>query len=102
MKGLGFSVFSERVHVTLAVWRDAAKVCVLEMSVISIQPAFSRCTFKCKQLNISKRQSSGQLIRACKPRANLNTLEEHQLPENLLNIVKSFQLVRFMLSIFFL
>jgi sulfur transfer protein SufE len=34
------------------------------------------------------------LIRACKPCTNLNSVEEHELPENLFNIVKSFQLVK--------
>jgi len=50
-----------------------------EMLVISIQPAISHCNFRCKRLNNFQRHSSR---------------EEHELPENLFNIVKSFQLVR--------
>lgn len=65
-----------------------------EMLVISIQPAISHCNFRCKRLNNSQRHSSRQLIRACKPCTNLNSVEEHELPENLFNIVKSFQLVK--------
>ncbi|CAL6299246.1 unnamed protein product [Bathycoccus prasinos] len=63
-----------------------------EMLVISIQPAISHCNFRCKRLNNFQRHSSRQLIRACKPCTNLNSVEEHELPENLFNIVKSFQL----------
>ncbi|CAL6299223.1 unnamed protein product [Bathycoccus prasinos] len=65
-----------------------------EMLVISIQPAISHCNFRCKRLNNFQRHSSRQLIRACKPCTNLNSVEEHELPENLFNIVKSFQLVK--------
>ena len=74
----------------------------LEMLVISIQPVISRFNFKYKHLNTSPRLSSRQLLRACKPCAKLNPVEGHELPENLFNIVKSFQLVRFQLSIFIL
>mmetsp|Transcript_6753 Transcript_6753/g.20170 ORF Transcript_6753/g.20170 Transcript_6753/m.20170 type:complete len:105 (+) Transcript_6753:2347-2661(+) len=64
------------------------------MLVISIQPVISRFNFKYKHLNTSPRLSSRQLLRACKPCAKLNPVEGHELPENLFNIVKSFQLVK--------
>jgi len=66
----------------------------LEMLVISIQPVISRFNFKYKHLNTSPRLSSRQLLRACKPCAKLNPVQGHELPENLFNIVKSFQLVK--------
>ena len=73
-----------------------ARVCALgNVLVISIQPVISRFNFKYKHLNTSPRLSSRQLLRACKPCAKLNPVEGHELPENLFNIVKSFQLVRF-------
>ena len=63
--------------------------------VFSFVGVFCGFMFKFFLLFSSPRLSSRQLLRACKPCAKLNPVEGHELPENLFNIVKSFQLVRF-------